>query len=133
MSLKKIEYKDLNDKQKENYNFQKVSAILADYGYITIRLHDDWKGADFVALHINGSSLMVQLKSRLTFDKKYLKKNLQICFRDNNNWYIYDHDKLLNEYSSSFESTDSWRKKGLYHKPQLSKSDIKYFEEFLLR
>ena len=28
----KINYKDLSPKQQENYNFHKVSSILADYG-----------------------------------------------------------------------------------------------------
>jgi hypothetical protein len=36
MELKKIEYKDLNSKQQESYNFQKVTGLLADYGFTTI-------------------------------------------------------------------------------------------------
>lgn len=52
LKLKKISYSDdLNARQKENFNFQKVSAVLADYGYVTMRLSDDWQGADFIALH----------------------------------------------------------------------------------
>lgn len=51
-SFKKIEYKNLNSKQKENYNFQKASTKLADYGYNCLRLSDDWNGADFIDLHI---------------------------------------------------------------------------------
>jgi hypothetical protein len=31
MHLAKVVYADLNARQKENFNFQKVSAILADY------------------------------------------------------------------------------------------------------
>ncbi len=54
MQFKKIEYKNLNVKQKESYNYQKVSALLADYGFIIIKLDDDWQGADFLALHIDG-------------------------------------------------------------------------------
>jgi hypothetical protein len=46
MNLKSIRYSDLNAKQKENYNCQKVSAVLADYGFVTLRLTDDWKSAD---------------------------------------------------------------------------------------
>ena len=41
----KIEYSKLNAKQKENYNFHKVSSALADYGYNSMRLSDDWQGA----------------------------------------------------------------------------------------
>jgi hypothetical protein len=76
MILEPIEYDALNAKQKENYNFQKVSAVLADYGFVTFRLNDDWQGADFIALHVYGKTLKVQLKSRLDFDKKYMGKEL---------------------------------------------------------
>ena len=33
-----IDYQQLNARQKENYNFLKVSAVLADYGFVTMRL-----------------------------------------------------------------------------------------------
>ena len=46
----RIQYDDLKGKQQEIYNFQKVSAHLADYGYTTIKLDDDWMGADFIAI-----------------------------------------------------------------------------------
>ena len=73
--FKRIDYQKLNSRQKENFNFQKVSAFLADYGYVTLRLSDDWQGADFIAVHISGDQfLKVQLKGRLTVDKKYEKK-----------------------------------------------------------
>ncbi|WP_166443093.1 hypothetical protein [Phragmitibacter flavus] len=50
-----ISYKDLNAKQQEIYNFQKVAAILADYGFNCIKLADDWQGVDFLAYHVNGN------------------------------------------------------------------------------
>ena len=71
MKYEKIDYKHLNARQKENFNFQKVSAVLADYGFVTLRLSDDWEGADFIAQHINGRVIRVQLKSRLAFYEKY--------------------------------------------------------------
>tara|TARA_B100000963_G_C22571528_1_gene646324 strand:+ start:1071 stop:1217 length:147 start_codon:yes stop_codon:yes gene_type:complete len=43
--FKKVNYKDLNNKQKENYNFHKASSKLADYGFNSMRLNDDWEGA----------------------------------------------------------------------------------------
>lgn len=80
--LSLIEYKSLNPRQQENYNFQKVSAILADYGFSTIRLSDDWQGADFIANHVDGETfLKVQLKGVLTVDAIYVKKDIYICFR----------------------------------------------------
>ena len=47
MKLQRINYNNLNAKQKEIFNFQKVAAILADYGFNCIKLSDDWQGADF--------------------------------------------------------------------------------------
>lgn len=64
MKLKKIKYSDLNARQKEIYNFQKVAAILADYGFNCIKLADDWQGADFLAYHKDGKeTLRIQLKA----------------------------------------------------------------------
>ena len=81
--LTKIIYKELSPRQQESYNFQTVSAILAEYGYSTIRLNDDWQGADFIAQHNDGEFLKVQLKGRLTLSKKYKTKDIYICFRYN--------------------------------------------------
>ena len=88
MKLKRIRYSDLNSRQKENFNFQKISAVLADYGFITIRLSDDWKAADFVAQHIDGEFIKVQLKSRLAFHKKYQGKDLYIVFSEGEAAYL---------------------------------------------
>ncbi|MFK5855419.1 MAG: hypothetical protein QM503_04755 [Bacteroidota bacterium] len=64
--MEKIDYNTLNSKQKESYNYQKLSSILADYGYTTYRMHDDYNGADFHAVGVDGSILKVQLKGRVT-------------------------------------------------------------------
>jgi len=59
------EYTRRNARQKENFNFQKISAVLADYGFVTMRLSDDLQGADFIALHIDGETVLrVQLPHR---------------------------------------------------------------------
>ena len=66
----KIEYQKLNARQQETYYFHKVSTVLAEYGFATIKLNDDWANADFIAQHIDGETyLKVQLKGRLTFAK----------------------------------------------------------------
>ena len=130
---KKINYSELNDKQKESYNFQKVSAILADYGYVTIRLSDDWNGADFIAQHHSGSFIKVQLKSRITFDKKYKGKDIFICFPNNGDWYLYPHDEALALYESNrFANSDSWKKKGIYHWSRLSKEQKPELKKYIL-
>ena len=68
MKLIKVNYNKLNSKQKENYNFHKVAAALAEYGYNSMRLNDDWQGADFIA--VNGDEMLkIQLKGRFTIRK----------------------------------------------------------------
>jgi hypothetical protein len=63
MKFEKVVYSELNAKAKEMYNFQKVSAKLADYGFTTIWLNNDWQGADFIGVHANGvTDIKVQLK-----------------------------------------------------------------------
>ena len=95
-SLQRIRYEDLNSRQKESYNFQKVSALLADYGFATIRLSDDWQGADFIAQHQDGVTfLKVQLKGRAAIYRKYEGRDLHICFPDGPDWYLYPHDDVV--------------------------------------
>lgn len=79
MLQKKIQYSDLNAKQKENYNFHKVTSALADYGYNSMRLSDDWQGAEFIAIS-RDDMIKVQLNGRFTIDKKYIGKNIFISF-----------------------------------------------------
>jgi hypothetical protein len=55
-SFQRVRYSSLNARQQEAFNFQKVSAVLADYGFLTIRLSNDWRGADFIAQHIDGTT-----------------------------------------------------------------------------
>ena len=128
LTFKLISYeKQLNSQQKEAYNFQKVSAVLADFGFLTIPLSNDWNGADFIAQMYDGITFIpVQLKSRLTFDLKYYGKRLYICFRDGNSdhasWYMYDHDELLDKVMAEgqIEGTKTWELKKPYHFPVLS-------------
>lgn len=122
MRYGRVQYDDLNAKQKERYNFQKVSALLADYGFITISLSDDWNGADFLAIHKDGDVLKVQLKGRMTFDKKYSGKELYLCFRDGAEWYLYPHDVLFEQINADLNltETESWRTEGKYSFPRLS-------------
>ncbi len=124
MKLKLVTYSELNARQKENYNFQKVSAILADYGFVTLRLTDDWHGADFIAQHIDGERfLKVQLKGRLTFCKKYIGKSLYIAFYEVGEWYLLPHDEVLELVieSSSMAGSKSWAEDGEYSFSRLSK------------
>ena len=130
---KKVKYAALKGKQKEIYNFQKVSAHLADYGYTTIKLDDDWMGADFIAIHFDGLRyLKVQLKSRLTFDKKYIGKDIFICFFDKQ-WIIYPHDELLSIFESEISNSSSWQDKGNYHYPYLSPKNLIRVDQYIIK
>ena len=72
-SLQRVRYEDLSSRQQESHNFQKASAVLADYGFTTIRLTDDWRGADFIAQHIDGTTfLKVQLKGRAKIGRAHV-------------------------------------------------------------
>jgi hypothetical protein len=113
IKFQKIHYSKLNSRQKENYNFLKVSAILAEYGFNTLRLSDDWQGADFIAQHIDGNLfLKVQLKGRLTLEKKYLGKDIWMCFRTDDGCCLYHHDTAVEEIEAitPFIHTTSWKK-----------------------
>jgi hypothetical protein len=117
VTFTEVQYKDLNSRQQENFNFQKVAAHLADFGYNCLRLSDDWNGADFIACHIDGIQfLKVQLKSRLTFKKSYIGKELYIAFPNNECWYIYPHDEVMNNFieRGKLINSDSWNIHGGY-------------------
>lgn len=118
-----INYSELNSRQQEAYNYQKLSAILADYGFVTIRLSDDWQGADFIAQHIDGKTfLKAQLKGRASFDKKYIGRDLHICFREDQTWYFHPHDEILEALLNSgiIAGTAAWEDNGVYNFPRLS-------------
>lgn len=124
LDLTRVRYSDLNARQKENYNFQKLSAVLADFGFTTLRLTDDWQGADFIAQHIDGETfLKVQLKGRLTFGQKYRGKNLYVAFEHLGTWYLYPHDDVLAVVlkETNVANTDSWQTHGGYSFPGLSR------------
>lgn len=112
-----IQYDALNARQKELFNFQKLSATLADYGFNCIKLADDWQGADFLAYHVNGTTtLKIQLKSRITIQKKLSQKDLWITFPHKGYWYLIEHDRLVTkaeEYTDWLQS-DSWQRMGGY-------------------
>ena len=113
MFQKKIQYSDLNAKQKENYNFHKVTSALADYGYNSMRLSDDWQGADFIA--ISGDDMIkVQLKGRITIDKKYIGKNIYVAFIENETIKIYKHDDALKAIPENVKISKSWSEIGNY-------------------
>ncbi|MGA9543036.1 MAG: hypothetical protein WBQ85_05685 [Candidatus Sulfotelmatobacter sp.] len=115
--FKMVDYDRLTARQKELFNFQKIAATLADYGFNCIKLADDWRGADFLAYHIDGeNTLKVQLKSRLTIDQKYCDKNIWIAFPYGRYWYLIKHDCLVEKVRkhTNWLNSLSWKDKHGY-------------------
>ena len=124
MRLKRITYDELNSKQKEIHNFQKVAALLADYGFNCIKLDDDWLGADFLAYHKDGTTtLKVQLKARAGISKKYVGKDLYLAFPIDGRWYLLLHDELVSlaAETTSWLQSSSWNEHGEYSAAQPSR------------
>jgi len=115
--FQKISYAALNARQQENYNFQKVAARLADYGFNCLRLTEDWQGADFLACHIDGETVLkVQLKGRLTIDRKYQGRQIHIAFLHGEDCYLYPHDEVVEAIRAlgvMNEESERWRDGGL--------------------
>jgi hypothetical protein len=97
-------------------------------------LSDDWNGADFIAQHLDGTFLRVQLKGRLSFYEKYRDKQIYICFRDNNHWYLYPHDEFLSQVLAEgyLAGTDSWEVHGGYSFPGIPKRLETLLEPYLV-
>ena len=110
MKLIKVNYNKLNSKQKENYNFHKVAAALAEYGYNSMRLNDDWQGADFIA--VNGDEMLkIQLKGRFTITHKYRHKDIYVAFIENGKVKLCYHDDAYSLVKEHTKKTKSWNMK----------------------
>lgn len=135
VKLTKIKYAELSSKQKEVFNFQKVASALADYGFNCIKLADDWQGADFLAYHKDGEqTLKVQLKARVTIDRKYLGKDLYMTFPHKGVWYLIHHDELVRiaGETTSWLRSASWKEHGGYSSAGPSQEMLEGLSAFAL-
>jgi len=133
--FQRVNYSDLDAKQKEIFNFQRASGVLAQFGFATYRLSDDWNGADFLAVHFDGETfLRVQLKSRVSFAKKYLGKDIWICFPSGDAVYLYPHDAMLDVAKGKTKicDSDSWKDRGGYTATGLPKGLQEEMEKYRL-
>jgi len=133
--FQRVEYSDLNGKQKEIFNFQKVAATLADYGFNCIKLADDWQGADFLAYHFKGeTTLKVQLKARIYVDKKYCDKDIWLAFPHDGFWYLIKHDELCTKVGehTDWHKSRSWIEKGSYNSVSINPGLLDSLKEFKL-
>jgi len=96
-----INYSALNSKAQGQYNFIKLSSVLADYGLTTTHKTTN-KSADFALGFLDGHSKQtwqVQLKSRPTVNEKYRGNGLFIAFpldstQPTKQWVIVNHDEF---------------------------------------
>ena len=89
--------------------------------------------ADFIAQHIDKKTfLKVQLKSKLCISKKYTNKDLWICFREKNHFYLYPHDEVMEHILSNYNvgNTESWKKNGIYYWPSLPKKISNFLKQY---
>lgn len=132
--FQQVSYTRLNDRQKENHNYQKISGVLADYGFSIVRLTDDWNGADFIAQLYDGITVLrVQLKPRLFFSKKYQGKDLWMCFPSTHGAYLFPHDEVLTLFLNSgkvMHDTASWDTKGCYSIGKIAKWMLPVLEPY---
>ena len=116
--LKRIDFSGLDNKQKEAYSYQKVSAMLADYGFVCTWLIADWRGADFIAVDGDGTVLKVQLKSGgYEINKKFCAyKDLWMLFPNGEDWYLIKHHDLveMTAETTKYLKSPSWREKEIY-------------------
>ena len=132
--FRRISYEDLNSRQKESYNFHKLAAELADFGFTCMQLADDWEGADFLAVHYLGDSVLkVQLKGRLTIAKKYEGKDLWIAFPHQGVWFLIEHDRLVRLIGrlTPFLDSPSWEA-GAYSTAKPSKVLLEYLRPYCI-
>ena len=136
MELKRVDYAKLGPKQREIYNFQQVASLLAEYGFNCIKLDDDWQSADFLAYHKDGDqTLKVQLKSRVSINKKYVGKDLYMAFpirrrsqpQPRPPWYIVPHDELVDivRETTNWLTSKTWSEQGEYHSDSPSRAILK--------
>jgi len=134
--FRQVAYADLNSRQKENYNFHKIAARLADYGFNCLRLTDDWQGADFIACHVDGETfLKVQLKARFVLDRKYCGKDIHMAFLHGHDLYLYPHDTVYDGFTASGVvgkrgKDDLWQSEGVRTWASLPKWAVNLLAEY---
>ena len=71
---------------------------------------------------LSGRPLTVQIKGRVTFDRKYIGKDLWVGFPAGEAAYVYPHDGILEKYQSlrvgrgkSLDANLDWSRDGLVH------------------
>ncbi len=121
--VERVKYEELTKEGKVIYNTQKLCSLLADYGYECHRISNEVDGADIIAYrnksNINETLsgidvLRIQVKSRLTIQKAYRKKDLYVSYPVEEGWYLVPHDEMIKKIvPKQWLKSESWAK-GIY-------------------
>jgi hypothetical protein len=78
--------------------------------------------------------LKIQLKGRMTIDKKYLNKDIYMAFPLNGDFYLVPHDELVNlaGESTSWLESSSWIDKGGYSSQSPSSASLELLKQYKL-
>ena len=81
----------------------------------------DWRGADFVAVGVDGTVLNIQLKSGgYEINRKYCAyMDLWMLFRQLEDWYLIKHCDLVKKADETTKQlkTQAWKEKGKFTIP----------------
>lgn len=139
----KVDYSTLNARQQEVHNFHAIAALLARHGFATYAIRDDWNGGDMIARHMTDlrrPPMIIQVKSRVTFDRKYIDKQLWIGLPSGPDAYVYPHDEILTDYrrmraarNQPLEASKAWSDGGCVHWPTPTEELRELLAPYLLR
>lgn len=138
LNITKKDRSALSKKDKEVYNYHHVTSLLSEYGFGCDLVHNDDKGADFLAYHAeSGKVLKVQLKGEgLHIAKKYEGKGLHIaCLLPGERWILIPHDelkRLLEKLVPNAFTGRTWKEKGTYFINPPSAAQIEQLEPYIL-
>ena len=109
-----------------NINYHKAVVSFADCGFNLVALPEDWQGANCLALHKNDSRVLkVQLQNRMVIARKFMGKDVYMCFPVDSVLHFIHHDDLLRIVEDTAPNTlksKSWVENGLYSWPKISEA-----------
>lgn len=126
----KVTFDRMGLKEKEVYNYYSFAVKLAEYGFQLVPVHNDWKGADLIAISKHQTDLLkIQLKGSFYLDRNFIGRDIFIAFVYENEYYLYPHDDIYSKFK--YKLTDKkWIKNGTYFSTKLTKEIRSFLEEY---
>ena len=75
--------------------------------------------------------ISVKVRTRFDVRRKLCKQDIYVLFPDHGSWYLCPHDTMV-KIGESIEKTDSWKVKGGYSTPSVSKRHRQMLEKYRL-